>query len=443
MIARCLKDMGSIAEKSKMGNNGGMNKDGTPRGERINRRDFLKILTLVGFGGVGLGIYERNPLFWKKVYRSLMVGKVLQDAEEALKSRFTPDTRKMVMKEKLTGYQESWMPEVCDNFDVFGIEGLGGAVGFFNVTSTCNIIQLQNKQIPENAMTQHPINTYDLSSEMVRRKQMTLPLPQTEYPMTQMGTTNPPAEEYRQYDMYAGFRVRGRRTTSAMYPGVDPQPSRKRGGAILSQDGKLIVATPDEFVTFDFELDKLQAQIEYAYIVDSNTLDADIRVLEGSPGFKDIAMTSEYENCLVTFYDENGEFQTHVMSLFTTFDEERLTPGTAAPNVNVVQLLDFVNQYAIKNGFRRFVVAIPDGSTLNHLTTPAHYKLSEIKEKLPEKSIPDWVMGAENATANGADCEVFRQLGSGSMEPDGGIEIFSSPNFGAILPIMITSSKSR
>lgn len=363
--------------------------------------------------------------------RAIRDGKVKDDVQEIVYSRIFPDREIFNLGERLDGYEESWMKDVASGWDIYTITDSPGNVGFFDITDSGIVSELpyiQKNVTVADGLPTVKYNIYSLEDSLLNRSQLTLPLPQFESD-TQLNTneSQETINSHSLYSMYAAFRVDGKKNLTAS---LQQEPSGKRGGVILTKEGKMLVLSPEEFNTYDFDRDELKAQMEYAFIIDSRSAKSDVEVIESYPAWKNIAYVNEYETCLVTFQDRSGNYKTMAMSLMTLYDEKTKNVGKDPQWMTIPQIIELVNQYKVRNGFDRFFIALPDAASANHLTTSIHAPYTIMNGLIPE-SVSGWGENPMNKAINGENYNVFRTIGAG---PD----VFSPA--GTNFPFMLTAS---
>ena len=384
-------------------------------------------------GERALSLLKKNPEFTDLVANSIREGKVLEDIGERLQSRFNPDTESLSLGETLSEYSESWMEKVSSRVEVIKIPENESQVAFIDITESTHVTALpfvkKVDALPTIDGSIRNVETYSLDKAMNLRPFLTLPIPQyvnigdyaNEDGISTYG-------DYQLYRMYAGFRV-GDGSWNTEF-GLRREPAGVRGGIVLTEEGKLIAVTPAEFATFNHNDDHLQAQMEYAFVLDSNTLEGDLAEM-GSYGYgKDLTLSSEYANTIVTFYDKFGNFQTKAISLLALFDEVKMKFGVQPSSITVTQLAQLVNKYALNNDFARYVMVVPDGSGYSIMSTPLKYSLEFANEHMP-RDVARWALDAVLEATDGENPNLYRILGTSyeNLRPH-------VPQF----PFMLTSS---
>lgn len=408
----------------------------------ISRRDFLKISSGAIFGG-GLGIfYLKHPDFFKKVWNSLSTGKALIDIDEIIQSRLNPDKKLYKLGEPVD-YVESWMKNVCAKSIIYSVPEIEANIGFFDITDTCEarptkeilvdkVLTVNNEEYP------YPHSYFSLSQTLGYETQQSLTLPLPIY------DNNEGIDRYAKYALYAGCRNGLNFDTRAS---LENEPSARYGGLAIV-DGKTIITTPDEFKTINQSNLDTQALIQYGFVVDSSTLNADLenisksKYYDGVTSLKDQVFTTEYGNCLVTIYDSVGNMRTFLMSTFSPYNETAKIFGKKPGKFNIPQLIGLVSQFINQQGFDRFVIAFPDASNISaNVYTPISYSPYDknIFSSIDDQRIGGVIGNNEINEEGGGDenvgknmVKVFRTLGESSDK-----YIYPFMTF----PFIITSSK--
>lgn len=381
----------------------------------LSRRDFLK---LAGAGALLVGasaFYLKHPDFFKKVNHSITTGKALKDMDEIFKSRIAQMTDVQLFNlDEPNNYKEDWMDKVCEDTSVYILQD-GTNIGFFDITNTCSA-----KPVKETLVNG---KTYFSLGQTLANSPPSMTLPNPIYEGTD--------QIYTKFSLYAGYSTPDGNFDTRASSRKDPAP---HAGGLVIVDGKSIITTPEEFISFYNEKQNTEALIQYGFVVDSATLETDLSEIKGVDTLKNQAYTGEFANCLVTLYKEQ-KMNTFMVSVFSPFDELKKTFGQKPQELNIVQMVDLVNKFAIKNSSERFVIAFPDPSTIGSCSyTPIHYELDKVEPRLIEnysKSIRSYAVGQEGGQEK--NVSFFRTLGSYSQ--------LVYPN--DTLPFIITSSKSN
>lgn len=393
---------------------------------KLSRRDFLKLISLTGvgitsFANIGelvLRAYRENENFLDLVKHSIKTGKALQDVGEILQSRVTPDKEIYSLGREVPGYSEGWMDEVTRNWEICTISEIGGNIGFFDITDKCGVTSFDANKI-EDIYAGHPnrdllgkvaAHTLDFDGEMNRRPFMTLPNPQYDEGREKMVLEGgDDVVDYYLYTLHAKFRINNDADSSSS---LMSESSGKRGGLILTDQGMLIVATPEEFVTFNFEKHNLQAQMEFAFVIDSNTVESDLALIESQSGLKLLTTIAEYYSWIVTFYDAYGNPKTILVSTIGLLDDESDSGKKNVP-LTIPQFVNLTNDYAQKHGYKRYAIAVPDTASRNELVVPMSYRVDDA-----DRLYPGEVLHAGETPLsqliNGDNYPVYRAIGGGT-----------------------------
>lgn len=409
----------------------------------LNRRDFLKLaglggLVLAGIDQLSKYVYSQNQVFFDLVKNSIEQGKALTDVSEILQSRFAPDNDIYPLGNEIFSHDEDWMHQVADHWNIHRVEEIDSQIIFLDITNTCGVTSPKLGKMDDiyrdnpNFEGLDPVTAYtcDFEAAMAEHPFMTLPVPQFVYGEEYIFATTGEKDilvDYDLYQLYAKFRKDGQGDTSAT---IRAQPSGKRGGLILTSQGTLIVTTPDEFNAFDFEADNLKAQMEYAFIIDSNSVEEDLSTIESSTGLKIITAIDSYPNWITTFYDEKGNITTVSASNICLYDKSSDSFGTGPKNLTIPQFINLTNEYAIKHGYKRFVTAIPDTASRNELITPFSLTNTQVQERYPSNY--GWDTSPISTALHGSNFPAYRILDSSTCT-------FTA--FPRRYPHMITASK--
>ncbi len=380
---------------------------------KIGRREFF-IYGIPAFAGMLYGAYKFNPDFFNLAYHSLVTGKASKDISEIIQSRLAQMTDVQLFNlDEPISYNESWMKNVCESSSIHILKN-GTNIGFFDITNTCKA-----KPVKE---TLSGDKTYFSLGQTLVDGPPSITLPNPIYKSTD--------QKYSKFSLFAGHSTSDGNFDARA--SSQNKPSPYAGGLVIA-DGKAIITTPKEFKTFYDKRQNTNALVQYGFVVDSATLDTDLDDIKGVDTLKNQAYTGEFANCLVTLYTKQGEMKTFLTSIFSPFNESSKTFGQKPQELNIIQMIDLVNKFAINNDYKRFVVAFPDPSVIGSCVyTPIHYKLDEVKLQLSNDYIEAIRNIAIHEEGGSQNVSLFRTLGPYSD--------LIYPN--ETLPFVVTSSRS-
>jgi len=385
-----------------------------------SRRDFLKLAGALAGGATLIAVEKalEQPDFVKNVVNSVKQGKALQDLKERVDSRLPQNEEKLSLGE-LINHKESWM-DVCSGVEIYHVPENDSNIIFCDITNDVKVAELpfvRKDGVVSDAWGDEKLNigTYSMVTFMKSHRIMRLPLPQHEISPSGNLSKNDIDLSYK-YLMYANFKDnKGRNDTSSS---MQNEPSGKRGGVVLTNDGKFLVTTPEEFNSLSG-----WGKMEYAWILASEVLVESLDEMKPKNILdKDLTTTKEYTNTIATFYDTDGKIHTFAISTLSLFDEANKTFGQESKELDIVQLASLVNQYGIKHGYQRFVMVVPDAIRARGLVTPLAYPVSEAEKITGEEMAgtnPFLGNYGINRHLYGDDYPVYRALDAGSESKPG------------------------
>lgn len=320
---------------------------------------FLGVGAVAFTGKVGR-VLQQNPHFTEKAVRSIREGKALGDIQEILESQLGLGNRPidlMSTDARSKFPTEPWMERVAESMQVLEVKQSKESfpVLIFDATESTQVLPVEKKVVQQ---SNNVLTTvfFDLGETMNSRHGLVLPGPQFAIPPQKIGEVS----RYNQYLMWA--RAVGQEPNS-LYTSRG-----QRGGVVLTGNGKLLVANPQEFEqqgqVFDDpnRLDRPQAMQEYAFIIDSDDLKGSFQTMEtASEGLLKDLLYSSTTSALVTIYKDDGSFHTYVL-VCTQRDPQAQEAADNQLHLNPLQLSSLIKQLMDAQGGKRFVIAWPDPS---------------------------------------------------------------------------------